>query len=349
MLRFDSSMVLDGHLPGVGGAAALARPDVYSRQLHQVLDSMQRQHCHATGERYDASSTLLAQREVEQVLAQVLRTQYAPRYADRYIPMEQGGVSPFAERYIQKRLSRTGMADYVNSAQMPEAGVDMEEIPKRIRTIGIKFGWSWFEMQQAMLGMTSLSTEKAEAAREGAADAREAIMIAGDAALNTSGLISTGLINDPTVPTTNSVGGAWSGLTPDQIITSVRSALSVYRANSRRRFVADTLLLPETQLAQIETQRLTDTGVSVRQYLLANIAGLQTIDVLPDLAGAGAGATDRAIFYARNPMVVRGVVPMPFGFVAPQEHNLEFQNFGVERIAGVEFRHPFGALYIDQI
>jgi hypothetical protein len=48
-------------------------------------------------------------------------------------------------------------------------------------------------------------------------------------------------------------------------------------------------------------------------------------------------------------MVVRGIVPLPFGFVAPQQHNLEFQNFGVERIVGVEFRHPLGALYIDGI
>lgn len=347
MFRFDSEYVLDGE--GLNGLApSCASGEAYSRQARQILDSIGRRASDASGTRYDSASTLIAARELEQVLSEVLRTEFAPRYAERYIPIEQGGVSPFAKRYIQKRITPSGLADYVNSADMPFANASAEEISKRIYTIGMKFGWSWFEMQEALVAGVPLSNELAMAAREAAEDAREIILLKGDASLNTSGNITTGFINDATVPTT-SVSGVWSGKTPDQIIADFQAILATYRANSRRRYIANVMLLPENQIAQLEMTRLTDTGVSLRSYLLANTAGLDVIDVLPDLDAAGAAGADRGILYARDARVVRGVIPMPFQFVAPQEYNMEFQNHGVERIAGVEFRRPFGALYFDGI
>ncbi len=343
MRRFDS-LPTDGLSAGASGS-----PDAFSRLMHERVDSIGRDIARAAGQRYDDSQTLVAAREVEQVLAETLRTEFAPRYARRYIPMVQGAVSPWAKRYIQKRITRDGAADYVTSADMPWADASMQEIPKQIYTVGSKFGYDWFEMQQAAKAGVPLDPEKALAAREAAEDALEIIMVSGDGSMPTSGLIPYGLINDPSVPTTSALGGNWAALSADQIIAAVRAAIAVYRANSRRRHTADLLLLPEDQLAIIEMTRIPDTSITIKQFLLANVAGLVEIDVLPELAGAGAGGADRMMLYERNPMVVRGVVPFAFGFVAPETHQMRYVNHGVMRIAGVEFRRPFGALYVDGI
>ena len=345
MRRFDASnFVVDGLSPG--GAAS---PEVLSRQIHGAMERMIRRDASDRGRRYDDATTLQAAREVEQVLTGTLETVFAPRYARRYVPMVQGAVSPWADRYIQKRVTRSGAADYVTSADMPWADAEMQEVPKKVYTVGSKFGYDYFELQRAMFAGTPLDPEKALASREAAEDALEIIMISGDGSIPTSGLIPYGLINDPTVPTTSALGGAWSGLTADQIIAAVRAAVAVYRANSRRRHTADVLLLPEDQLAIIEMTRIPDTSMTIKQFLLANIAGLVEIDVLPELASAGAGGADRMLMYARDPMVVRGIVPMAFGFVAPETHQMQFVNHGVMRIAGVEWRRPFGGLYVDGI
>ena len=53
--------------------------------------------------------------------------------------------------------------------------------------------------------------------------------------------------------------------------------------------------------------------------------------------------------YARNERVVRAVIPLPFQFINPEEYQLQTVIYGIERLAGVEVRRPFGMLYIDGI
>lgn len=300
--------------------------------------------------RYDDNLTLIAQRDVEQVLDQVIRDDFGPRYSERYLPISGGGIQPWMETFIQKRVTPKGLLDYVTSADMPWLDVEMEEVARRLYTLGGKIGWSWFDLQRAMNANVPLESEKAMAARERAEETRDMILLSGDSGLpKGGGPIPTGLINDATVPTTGVITGNWvaGAATADQVIADVTDWFSTHRTNTRRRYPADTMLLPESELGYIETLRLGGTGKSVRTYLLESIDELERIDVLDDLAGAGAGGTNRAIIYPMDERVIRGLVPLPFMFLPAQEHDLMIVVHGVERIVGVEIRRPFGMLYAD--
>lgn len=322
-----------------------------SKRIKAVVEAIAQRTTAQNGQRFDSASSMLAARDLEVVLAEALRDVTGPRYAERYIPAETAGVLPWTETYIQKRITRFGRMGYVTSADMPSIEIESQEVPVKVGTFGGKIEYGWMDLQKASQAGVPLNDEYIIAAREAAAEMRDTLMLEGDSALPKSGgYIPTGLINDATVPRISVSGGVWSGKTADQILTDVRTWLSTARTQSRRSVVFDTLLLPEAQLAQIEMTRVGSTSdKSIRQYLLENVEGLTTIGVLPQLAGAGLSGTDRALFYGRNRNVLRGVVPLPFQFLNPQEINMTLTIFGVERSAGVEIRRPFGLLYADGI
>ncbi len=300
--------------------------------------------------RNDAVDSMLAARDVEQVLAEVMRDVFGPRYSERYIPIGGFGVAPWARRYIQKRITRRGLIDYVTSADMPWINVDMQEITRAIRSLGAQWGWSWFEMQEAQFAGTTLDTELAMATREGAEDTKDLILLQGDAGLPKGlGFIPTGLINDLDIPIVAPGTGGWATATADAIIADISGFFVTARTQSRRAEDFDTLLIPEVQFGRLETLQVPNTSVSVRTWILANIAELTSIEVLPILAGAGVGAVDRAILYARTDRVLRGVVPLDFSFIAEEMARLRLDVWGVMRLVGLEIRRPFGMLYADGV
>jgi len=325
-----------------------AEPEYISQRIQAAVQSI----ASKGGEgRFDAASSMIAARDLEAVLAESLRDLTGPRYSERYIPMESANVPPWAEVYIQKRITRFGRLGYVTSADMPSIEIEAQEVPVKVGTFGGKIEWSWFDMMKAQQAGIPLNEEYVIAAREAAAESRDVLMLEGDASLPKSGgHIPTGLINDPAVPRFSVSGAVWSSKTAAQILADVQTIVTTARSQSRNTVQFDTLLLPQAQYDDISIRQVsTDATKSIRQYLLENVQGLTTIDVLPQLQGAGLGGLHRAIYYSRNRQVLRGVVPLPFQFLAPQEKDLKMTLFGVERSAGLEIRRPFGVVYADGI
>ena len=340
--------------PGLAMLSSVANRAGFEHRLRTAVSrSIDVARADGVSERVDAVDSMIASRDVEQVLAEVLRDEFGPRYSDRYIPIGAHGVNAWAERAIKKRITRSGLLEYVTSANMPWINVSTQEVTHKLYTLGAKFGWSFFEMQQAQYAGVPLSSELAMATREAALDTKDLILLQGDAGLSGSsggGYIPTGLINDPDVPVATAATGTWStAATADQILSDLAILFATFRANCRRTERPDTLLIPEAAYARFEFLRIADSGKTLRQYLLDNIADLMTIDVLPELAGAGAGGTNRAILYAKNPRVLKGVVPMDFGFIADETTKLRTDVYGIMRMVGCVIERPFGMLYIDGI
>jgi hypothetical protein len=272
-------------------------PAVTSARLKRQIERMVATARSDGAYRADAVDSIIASRDVEQVLAEVLRDDFGPRYSAQYIPIGSFGVSPWAERYIQKRITPRGLLDYVTSADMPNVSVDMQEVPHSLSTMGGKFGWSYFEMQQAQFANAPLSNELAVALREAAEQTKDAIFLSGDSILpKGGGRISAGLINHPDVSIAAPVTGTWSTpATVAQIIADVMALVVQGREQTRRAETLDTLLLPEAQYGILESTQVPNTNMNIRSWLLANIAGLTSIDPLPQLSTAGATGGSRAI------------------------------------------------------
>ena len=331
-------------------------PEQFTAALQRQIETMielQRQQGIVRNDqsiRADALDSLVATRDMEQVLTNVLRDIFGPRYSEIYIPIGTGGVEPWADVVIQKRITREGLLDYVTSADMPWIQVRMQEIPHQIRTLGARFGWSWFEMQRAEFGGVPLRTELALATGEAAEDTKDLILLEGDSQLpKGAGFIPTGFINDPFIPITAPTTGGWGAATAAQIIDDVSGMFVVYRTQTRRTHRGSRLLLPEVQIGRIETLQVPNTSVSVRTWLLDNIAELDDIAPLPLLEGAGAGGTDRAVLYPPDRNVLEGVVPLDFSFILEEALRLRLDVYGVLRMIGLIVRRPFAMLYMDGV
>jgi len=115
----------------------------------------------------------------------------------------------------------------------------------------------------------------------------------------------------------------------------------------------DTLLLPTAQWSYIaSTPRSDNSDMTILQYIVANSPYLNSeSDVIPvsELAGAGAGATDRMMAYTKDVEKVVFHIPMPLRFTEPQRKGRGFEVPGEFKLSGVEFRYPGSARYADGI
>jgi len=107
-------------------------------------------------------------------------------------------------------------------------------------------------------------------------------------------------------------------------------------------------LLPPQKLGQMRTYRIPNTSDTLITYLerVINV----TFEEVIQLAGIGAGSTDRMMVYTRDEKYVKAHMPMAFNLQAPgTRNNVIFESAGVVRIAGTELRIPKAHLYVDGV
>ncbi|MEL7367697.1 MAG: major capsid family protein [Myxococcota bacterium] len=297
--------------------------------------------------RADAVGTL-AVRDIEHVVAQVITTEFGRQFSTDFIPMGSEGASPWAKDIVYKRVTSIGLAQWVNSADMPWADVESVETKRRVHTMGAKTGWSLMELMESQGGGVPLDASQLEATKMSVDASRDIVMLSGDGALpGQSGLVKTGLINDAQVPRL-AANGTFSARTNDEIIADVLSYLREYADNNKQNYRAATMLLPSDQYFQLMQPRASGTDTSVASYLIANTT-LTGIEELPQLAGAGAGGVDRAILYIQDPKILIGLMILGFRTIDPQQHDLMTTVSAIERQAGMAVKYPPGILYIDGI
>jgi hypothetical protein len=125
--------------------------------------------------------------------------------------------------------------------------------------------------------------------------------------------------------------------------------LQVYQVQTNSIFRPTHILLPLKQYGQLTTFRIPNTSETLVSYLdrVLNI----TFEPILQLAGAGAGGTDRMMAYTKNAQFAKFHLPMPFQLNAPipSHGGLRFEAAGVVRTAGTELRVPLSHAYVDGI
>lgn len=125
--------------------------------------------------------------------------------------------------------------------------------------------------------------------------------------------------------------------------------LQVYSVQTNSIFRPTHILLPLKQYGQLTTFRIPNTSETLVSYLerVLNV----TFEPILQLAGAGAGGTDRMMAYTKNAQFAKFHLPMPFQIEAPipSHGGLRFEAAGVVRTAGTELRVPLSHAYVDGI
>ncbi|UDL93969.1 DUF2184 domain-containing protein [Lichenihabitans sp. PAMC28606] len=244
-----------------------------------------------------------------------------------------------------------------NASDMPFADVARTKFETTVESAKIGYRFSLEEVNEAMLipGMT-LSADKAAAARRAGEELVERVVISGDSRKGFLGLVNQTSV--PQVAVANGAGGSslWTNKQPIEILADINNALVGAWSTSAQVELHDTVLLPVAHYGLIaSTPRSATSDATIITYLQANNIYTSTtgrpltIRTLRQLAGAGAGGSNRMITYRRDPQVLKFHMPMPHQFFPPQQRMLEFIVPGMMRLGGLDVRLPKGVSYNDGI
>ncbi len=165
----------------------------------------------------------------------------------------------------------------------------------------------------------------------------------------------TGLYNNASV-TPFAAAQTFDTATLEQALTMINNGLiGVGGADARSRYPRDTVLLATDSLTALANKVIPDSSETFLAYIKKNnIYTARTgqdlmIRDVDGLDTAGAGSTKRAVFYRRDPNVVRFHMPMPHRFLAAQQVIMEFKVPGIFRIGGTEIKRPDAVAYQDGV
>ncbi len=287
---------------------------------------------------------------------------YAIRYADiqypKLVPVDTSGY-PWAKTVTYFTYDTVGQADWMNgdASDMPFAELARTKFETTVESAKIGYRYSLEEVNQAMLipGM-NLSADKAAAAKRAADELVERVVISGDARKGFLGLVNQTVVPQIAVPNGASGSPLWANKTPAEILADVNNALVGAWSSTNQVELHDTVLLPVPQYGTLaSTPRSTTSDTTLMTYLQANNVYTSTtgqpltVRTVRQLAGAGAGGSNRMITYRRDPQVLKFHMPMPHQFFPPQQRMLEFIIPGMLRLGGLDVRLPRGMSYNDGI
>lgn len=225
--------------------------------------------------------------------------------------------------------------------------------------IGAGWEWSLEETEQGMLYNVNVTQDDAM----GAADDVERLLY--DIAMVGSTEINiTGLVNDANVPSADAAATGsgsslfWSAKTVDNILADINTGLETVRTQSGEVEWADTVRLPPEAFRFIATKRLGTDGSmgTLLDYVQKNniytAESKQPLDIAPlrSLADAADGERGRAIFYRKDPQVLKFHLPMPRRVLPVHRVGLmAYQQGLIARTGGTEIRLPKAMFYLDGI
>jgi len=300
------------------------------------------------------------QSQTAHIESQVVEVQYPDIQYPDIIPVDSTANewATSVEYYSTDRVGKAGWFHH-HAKDIHVADVQRNRHEVSIEMADVGYRYTLQELGTAMMiPGRNLSADRAAAARRAYEEFIDEVALRGDAEKNFHGLINYPGISSALVPAGAGSGTPlnWIGKTPDEILADVNAVLIGMWTSSNTVEMADTILIPPAAMAAIATRRLTDTQITVLQFLLQNNVYSHTtgrplvIRAVRGLETAGVGGTGRMIAYRRDPLVLKLHIPMTHRFLQPfQTAPLVFDVPGIFRLAGLEVRRPGAIRYADGI
>ena len=301
--------------------------------------------------RLDAAENIFFERELEHVRAQSYDIKYPALKARVLIPLDTT-VDPGAETVKYEQYDSVGVAALLASYahDLPRVDVKGREFRSPIKGLGNSFGYSVQEIRAARMAGKPLEARKLQAARKAVEEKLDRILAFGD---GLSGLL--GFLNQPNalayvIPAGNGGLTKWASKTPDEILADLNGACLYMVDQTRGVETPDTLVLPDEQFGIIATTpRSATSDTTILDYWLKTNPWVRNVESWHKLKGAGAGVTDRAVFYRRSPDALQGIIPQEFETFPPEAKGLEFEVACHMRTGGVVVYYPLSICYADGI
>lgn len=294
-------------------------------------------------------------------LAHIEPTVYQVKYPDityaDMIPVDTS-ANPWVQSIEFYSSNRTGRAKWGSGRanDIPKVDLTRDKHTSAVEMATIGYDYTIGELNTARMLGQNLTADKAIAARYAYEKFVDDVAFVGDADKSFAGLFNTAGVSAAAVAA-DGTGSAttWASKTPDLILRDINAALTGIYSSTLGIEMADTIVLPIESFAEITTRRLTDTSMTVMEFVMKNniftatTGQALTIRASYRLSTLGASATRRMVAYRRSPDVVKMHIPMPLQFLAPQLSGLLYEVPGMFRIGGCEIRRPGSVRYSDGI
>jgi hypothetical protein len=340
--------VLDGHLAGMKAAKRDVNFDALPMSPANT-SMMDANEITAQAIGFVTNNLQAVQAEIDQIM-------YTQFRLNEFFTMNSN-IAEGATSYSYRVVDHTGKGKFISQSgtDAGSAKVSMEVVPYQLRYGGIVAHWSIDELRNGVFGGIALDTETVSAATTGAMDHIEEVGLIGDAA---AGL--TGLVNNPDIPATTT-GEPIASKLADDLVFFLQDAIAALVASSKevlgRNFKSGlTLYLPTVQFADVGTRKLSvDANKSVWEYVEVNnvftrMTGnkVQLSSVI-ELAGAGAGDTDRMLLAVNDKKVMEMGTP-----IMPRALTSQNVGFGVNvpveyKVSGLNIKRPTLCAYTDGV
>lgn len=290
-------------------------------------------------------------------------TVYQTRYpAIRYrglVPVDTTGPE-WVKSITYFSLDGVGQAEWMNAGadDVPRAELVRAKTETTVSMAAIGYGWNLEELAQAQMLNIDLAPRKGQAARRASEEFIDNVAFFGDTSKGFYGITNQpGVTAGDAAATGTGSSTEWADKTPGQIMADVNAVLTGVFTGSNTVEMADTVLLPYTQMHDIGTRQLSEnTETTVLEWLRNNnVYTMETGQPLTmrgirGLETAGDGDTARMVAYRNAEEVLRLNLPMPFRFFPVwQTGPFRYEVPGAFRLGGVDVSLPGAMRYLDGI
>jgi hypothetical protein len=314
--------------------------------------------------------------DVQQQAMSFLRSQliivepevYSIQYADiQYpglVPVVNDGFE-WAKAVMYMSMNSVGRAQWLHGAarDFPVADVTREQFQVAIEMAAIGYRYNLEEISVgARTPGFNIGPERAEAARRAYLEFVDDTVLRGQTDKGWEGLMnqSSGVAVIDAADVGDENGGTnssyWMHKTSQQIMDDFNGALVDVYADSLQIEMADTVLMPLSEMIRLSQMQMPNLNMTALSWLQANNiytnqTGRQlTIRSVRGLEAADAAGGGRAVFYRRDPSVIRFHLPMPHRFLPVfMEDPMTFLIPGIFRMGPIEIRRPGAIRYLDGI
>lgn len=298
-----------------------------------------------------------ALKQTSHIETEVYKTKYPSLDYASIIPVDYS-ANEWVKSVTYYSTDAAGAAQWINGngKDIPVVGGKRDKHETEVETAGIGYDFGFEEVNQARLLGINLEADDAQAARRSYEQFVYDVALEGSDAQGFEGIMNyTGVPQASVAADGTGSATTWASKTPDQIIRDVNALLIGIHEATKTVELADTLLLPVASWQYISSTRLTDTSMTILEFIQkANVYTAQTgqpltIRAQRGLATAGAGSTKRMVAYRRSPEVLKLHIPMPHRFLPMQVEGLQFIVPGIFRLGGLDIRLPKAVSYGDGI
>lgn len=304
------------------------------------------------GDRFhlDASETAFFKRQLEYVKGRTYDVKYRNLKAQQFIPVSTEAPAG-ADYIIWYSYSKAGtakiIADYAHD--FPRVDVFATENQAKIYSMGDSYGYSIKEIRRAAMAGNNLDTRRANTARRAIEELFDRLAWYGDADFNIQGFFDYPGITEYTVPDGAGAAPEWSTKTPDEIIADLTGIMDSVSVPTNGREMVDTILLPREQYNLIKNTRMGGSSdTTIYSFFTKNNPDV-IIDVLDELAGIGAGGSDRYYAYVRDAEHLTQEIPQPFEQLEADKKGASWEVPCHAEFGGVQIYYPQSVAFGDEI